>query len=43
LLLGNYLLILKMLTETPQNFLHCDCSMFSSADLSLVAGKMCKN
>ncbi len=44
LLLWNYLLILKMLTDppaywnSPQNFLLCDWSMFSSADLSLAAG-----
>ncbi len=27
----------------PQNFLFCDWSMFSNADLSLAAGKMCED
>jgi hypothetical protein len=38
LLTWNYLLILKMLTET----LLCDWLIFSSADLSLSAGEMCQ-
>jgi hypothetical protein len=32
-----------MLTETPQNSLFCDRSMFFSADFSLAAEKMRKN
>jgi hypothetical protein len=42
LLLLNYLLKFKMLTET-QNSLLCDWSMFFSANVSLAAEKMRKN
>jgi hypothetical protein len=42
-LLTNLILYVIAYWNAPQNSLLCDWSMFSSADLSLAAGKMRKN